>query len=514
MPSSDRQDLPAPTVELPLRPRRGPPEVDATQLVPAAHDSEPPPTLPSLLPVTAPEAVSEADGPEPVELAPLELGEGSDALAALAAAFAPRFELRERLGRGGMGTVFAATQPGTTRVFALKVLHGGRNAKDYARFEREMNLTAQIDHPNVIRVFDYGRLPQGTVYYAMELIRGKSLAQLLAEDPGLPLRRIARIMLHAARGLGAAHAVGVVHRDVKPENLMVADVLGWPDFTRILDFGIARTLGTSAARAVTLTSGGIFLGTPRYAAPEVILAGPLTPAADIYSFGCVLYVLLSGKGPFDHAGTPLGILEAHVTEPPRSLASVARQPVPEPLVQLVDACLAKAPEARPQRLDAVVDVLVAVLDGLDDAPDTDLDAAGPRVIRRRTPSLEVAVMQPPGLSDGPSSGVRSRPPTPALGEVPAVSQPEGPPATRRKPSSRPLDAAGEFRAVPQRLMTPVPPRTPPRVTPAAPAPSAIAPVSAPPHGAEPSVRVTRRERLYLVVIAASLLTIALLLALR
>ncbi len=505
-PPSDRPAAPAPTVQLPLGRRSGglaPGDVDATQLVPAAVPLEPdlPQTLPSLPSVQLPQP--ELERPLDLMRADSGLDDGSDGLAALATAFAPRFELRERLGRGGMGTVFAATQPGTTRVFALKVLHGGRNAKDYARFEREMNLTAQIDHPNVIRIFDYGRLPQGTVYYAMELIRGRSLAQLLVDTPVLPLQRLLRIMLHAARGLGAAHAVGVVHRDVKPENLMVSEALGWPDFTRILDFGIARTLGNAASRAVTLTSGGIFLGTPRYAAPEVILAGPLTPAADIYSFGCVLYVLLVGHGPFDHAQSPLAILEAHVAEAPAPLGSVATRSVPEPLAGLVDACLAKAPEARPQSFEAVVEVLAALLDELGDAEDLPSETAAPRVLRRRTPSLEAAVMAPSRPPDalGPPSGLNPRPRTPAL-EVHAVVAPDAPPVTRRKPSSRPVDAAGEFQAVPQRLMTPVPPRTPPRVTPVAPVPTEPTPAV---HG---GAGRTPRERLYLVVIVVSLATIA------
>jgi serine/threonine-protein kinase len=447
-----------------------------------------------------------------------------------------------------MGTVYAATQPGTSRVFALKVLDGGRNAKDFERFEREMNLTAQIDHPNVIRIFDYGRLPSGPVYYAMELIRGRTLAELVAQEPALPLTRVVRIMLHAARGLAAAHAVGVVHRDIKPENLMVSDTFGWPDFTRILDFGIARTLGHAASRAVTLTSGGIFLGTPRYAAPELILAGPLTPAADIYSFCCVLYVLLSGKGPFDGADTALAMLEAHVRDAPRPVALAAPRELPPALANLVDAGLAKAPEARPQDFHAVIAILSEVLSELEDA-----DApAAPHRVRRRTPSLEVAVMRPRDLTPAPQptlvlpdatpaasapiSGSRPRPATPAQGELPAA---RGPEASRRKTPSRPADAAGEFRAVPQRLMTPLPLRSVARPpTPSAPIPAVVerpagaaagavdAPRArdaepAPPadaRGGEGTAQATTgpasRERLYLGLLVLSLLALAALLALR
>ncbi len=535
----------APTLELPLG--RDPASL-ATQLLPAASPVE-----------------ASASGSAPGSASGSAPASGSsprptpDAFAALAAAFAPRFELRERLGRGGMGTVYAATQPGTSRVFALKVLDGGRSANDFARFEREMNLTAQIDHPNVIRVFDFGRLPEGVVYYAMELIRGQSLAELLAATPLLPLARVVRIMLHAARGLAAAHAAGVVHRDIKPENLMVSDTLGWPDFTRILDFGIARTLGHAASRAVTLTSGGIFLGTPRYAAPEVVLSAPPSPSADIYSFGCVLYVMLSGQGPFDAATTPLAMLEAHVRDTPPPVRAAAPRGVPAPLAALVDACLAKEPEARPPSFDAIIPVLSDLLTDLDEEG---LGADPSRLARRRTPSLHAALAPPspgeavegPGwpparpltpapmpLIAAPITGPRARPATPGVvGPDGAVVGPDGtrsggavvgpdgtrsggavasldglPEAGRRKPSSRPADAAGDFRAVPQRLMTPIPPRSGARATPSAPAmpaaPSLEGPPTPTPSGL-PAAPPRSRERLYLALLVASLVAVAALLA--
>gem|GEM_PF-2625587 len=275
--------------------------------------------------------------------------------------FAGRFDILRQIGRGGMGSVFLAHQTGTQRQLAIKVLRGLRNKKDFIRFEREMNLMARISHPNVVKVFDYGQAANGATFLAMEYVEGQTLFELLYRQRLLPLQQTLRIAYHIALGLGAAHDKGIIHRDVKPENIMVSNHFGLPDFAQILDFGIAREAKSFNPGAAPLTSGGVFLGTPRYAAPEAIRGEVLTPRTDVYSFGCLLFQLLAERCPFEDP-SPLTVMDQHLKNRPTPTMRAAKVAIPNELATLVDAMLSKRAQYRPESMAVVADTLSRLME--------------------------------------------------------------------------------------------------------------------------------------------------------
>lgn len=339
----------------------------------------------SLLP-RGPEAPSRAHLPTAID--PL--------LAQLKETFRGRYEVLKQIGRGGMGSVFMASQPTTSRLFALKVLHGVVTEKDYLRFDREMALVSRLDHPNVVRVVDHGRAPDGTAFLAMELVPGESLHSLLGRHGRLSLERSLRIAFHVASGLGAVHASGIVHRDVKPENVMVTDHFGHPDFAILLDFGIAREFSSFRPGSVPLTSKGVFLGTPRYAAPEAIVGEPLTTRSDVYSLGCLVYQLLAGRCPFEDA-SPLTVMDMHLKRRAVPMLHASAVPIRVELASLVDAMLEKRPEHRPESMAEVTTRLLAELNHLQGGGAGPFGRPSPVVRAMRTPDLDAMLAAPPDL---------------------------------------------------------------------------------------------------------------------
>ncbi|HVY62444.1 MAG TPA: serine/threonine-protein kinase, partial [Planctomycetota bacterium] len=254
------------------------------------------------------------------------------------------YRLLRRLGKGGMGEVWAARHEALRRDVAIKVLRPDllRQEEAVARFEREVRATAELSHPNTIRLFDYGVTAEGQWYYVMELLEGRDLGTLVAEAGPVPPGRALHLVRQAARALAEAHARGIVHRDLKPPNLFAATLGGERDVVKVLDFGVAKL----ADPALTgLTSEGFLAGTPAYMAPEVIRGGEATPSADVYALGGVLYFLLTGRAPF--AGPTVdALLIAHVNEAPVPPSARVDAPVPADLEAVVLRCLEKRPESR------------------------------------------------------------------------------------------------------------------------------------------------------------------------
>ncbi len=266
---------------------------------------------------------------------------------------AGRYDLDEVIGHGGMSTVYRATDTVLGRTVAVKVLSPALAEGDpvwAARFEREARAAASLTHSGVATVYDTG-LEDGTRFIVMEFIAGKSLAAIVHDEAPLEPGRAVRIGAQVADVLSAAHGAGIVHRDIKPGNVMVG-----PDGTvKVLDFGIARP-----ADATALTQTVSVLGTAAYMAPEQASGRPADPRSDIYSLGCVLYAMLSGAPPF--AGDlAAAVLHQHVNAAPRPVRDVAPA-APKPLAGLVDQMLSKSPAARPQSAREVRDRLRAVLD--------------------------------------------------------------------------------------------------------------------------------------------------------
>lgn len=255
---------------------------------------------------------------------------------------AGRFELLERLGAGGMGTVFRARDRQLHEPVAVKVLRLGREPQALERFHSEVRLARKVKHRNVCGVYEYGE-DEDVVFCAMELVSGRNLRELLHEAP-LPRSRAYEIALAAAAGLQAIHEAGVIHRDVKSANLMI-DAKGE---TRLVDFGIAKSqrprsddpLGSNPS----LTDSHHVVGSPEYMSPEQVRGLPLDPRSDIYSFGIVLYEVFTGRVPF-HAETPVGVMAKHLEQPPPLDGAVAGL-LPAELVPVLRRALAKEPGAR------------------------------------------------------------------------------------------------------------------------------------------------------------------------
>lgn len=252
---------------------------------------------------------------------------------------AGRYRLSESIGRGGMGEVWRAYDETLARPVAVKLLlPQDSDPTATSRFRLEAQTAARIDHPNVVGVRDFGE-HDNRLYLVMELVSGDSLARVASQFGALPAERVARIAAQAAAGLAAAHRQGIVHRDIKPGNLLL-DADGT---LKIGDFGIARFLDDPGA---ALTATGQIVGTSLYLAPERALGKPAGPASDVYALGCVLYQLLTGRPPF-HADTAVAILHQHLDAAPVPPRELGVSGLPPAFENYLLGLLAKDPEHRP-----------------------------------------------------------------------------------------------------------------------------------------------------------------------
>ena len=258
-----------------------------------------------------------------------------------------QFRIEERIGAGGMGTVYRARQTTLGRDVAIKILNPdlATNSDAIRRFQREARISTSIDHPNVVRVSLFGQLPDGSLYIVMELLRGRTLADLMRNDGPLPVHRALHIAAQVCDGVGEAHAQGVVHRDVKPENVFLVTKGRDHDFVKVLDFGIARVVDPGAEQT-SHTATGLVFGTARYISPEGAAGEPTDARSDVYSLGVLTYQLLCGETPFE-ANTPVTMLMKHIHEPPPHIKSRRHgAQVPDAIADVVMRSLAKNPDAR------------------------------------------------------------------------------------------------------------------------------------------------------------------------
>ncbi len=265
-----------------------------------------------------------------------------------------RYKLKRRIGSGGMGEVWVAHHTALKRDVAIKILRSTRGAEEEAvrRFEREVQATTELHHPNTIRVFDYGSTEDGLRYYAMELLEGENLASRVERLGALPVRLAVTLTLQAARSLAEAHDKGIVHRDIKPENLFVTRPGGNEDFVKVLDFGIAKVTGDLIEQQRTQT--GMLLGTPAWMAPETLARGSADARSDVYQLGAVLYLLLTAKPPHrPEAGSD----RLFAVLPP---SSVRGAPIPSVLEELVLRCLALDPLERFPSASELAEALAAL----------------------------------------------------------------------------------------------------------------------------------------------------------
>ncbi|GAB0105505.1 hypothetical protein JMUB6875_44840 [Nocardia sp. JMUB6875] len=264
------------------------------------------------------------------------------------------YQIESRLGSGGSGTVYLAWHPRLPRRDALKVLSAS-DSMSRARFLREAETVARLDHPNIVAVHDRG-IEHGRPWIAMRFVDGIDAAELIRRGPAaLPVDRVVHIIDQVARGVDAAHAAGVLHRDVKPANILIETPPGELDRVFVTDFGIARTADRTA------TVAGAALGTVAYAAPEQLSGDALDVRADVYGLGCTLYELLTGAKPYPRPSTA-AVIHAHLTDPPPRVTAVAPT-LPPQIDAVVARALAKDPQLRYPSCGALAAAAAAALSG-------------------------------------------------------------------------------------------------------------------------------------------------------
>jgi len=284
-----------------------------------------------------------------------------------------RYEIVKLLGEGGMGAVYQARQVAMDRMVALKLIRAEvvKSPDAVARFYREMKITAKIEHANTIRVYDFGET-EGQLFLTMELLKGQTLKKALETGGKMPLDRIVHIATQITRALAAAHGEGVVHRDLKPDNVMLLEQYGDKDVVKVLDFGIAKSIEDTDQPQ--MTAAGAVIGTPVYMSAEQAMGQKVDTRADLYSLGVMLFEMASGRVPFT-APTLNALLVAHAVEAPPPLLEVALDAHPQ-LAALIAQLLEKNPDARPQTAKEVEQRLAALVGGHVTIPPTRLGMEG------------------------------------------------------------------------------------------------------------------------------------------
>jgi eukaryotic-like serine/threonine-protein kinase len=272
---------------------------------------------------------------------------------------AQRYRLDGLIGIGGMGAVFRATHLALGKPFALKVLHRvyTRDSDIITRFMREARAATQTGHPNIIDVLDIGTTEEGDVYFAMELLDGEDLGKVIAVEAPLAVRRAVHITRQICRALAAAHEAGIIHRDLKSENVILITRGNDSDFVKVLDFGICKHMNADSAT----TSPGLVMGSPDYMAPEQGAGLEATAAADVYAVGCILFEMLTGRLPFQGRNAVDVLMQKGAYPAPR--ATTLRQEIPEALADVIARCLERQPGDRPPSMRSLEYELTRAIDG-------------------------------------------------------------------------------------------------------------------------------------------------------
>ncbi len=355
-----------------------------------------------------------------------------DADSLIGTTLAGKYRIDARLNEGGMGTVYRGTHVLMDKTVAIKVLRPSLAAdeKIVARFSREARAASRISHPNALSVTDFGEDESGHVFLVMEFLSGKTLKQLIRDDGPLPLARVVEITRQIGDALNAAHCQGVVHRDLKSDNIMLVDTMTG-DHAKVLDFGIAKINEPDGAVDTNLTAPNLVIGTPQYMSPEQCSQdSEIDARSDIYSFGVILYEMLVGHVPFS-GDSPTMVMMKHLQEPVPSVLE-EREDLPASVARVVARAMAKVPRNRYQNVAELVE---------------DLTIASGMTIHRLAP---VTTVETPVRADDPDevTVLRAR-------EVPLTPAPSSP---RREPvmipvqESMPPPAASSFS--PMKILVP------------------------------------------------------------
>jgi serine/threonine-protein kinase len=336
---------------------------------------------------------------------------------------AGRYQIVRKLGEGGMGAVYLATHELLEKQVALKVLHGefARKPDLVERFMQEAKAASRIRHENVIDISDFGKTPEGLVFFAMELLKGHDLhdevARARLNGQLLPWSRSKKIFLQICAALTAAHDKGIIHRDLKPENVYLVEFLGDPDFVKLLDFGIAKLTEVNE-EGRKLTKTGMLFGTPEYMSPEQARGEKVDHRVDVYAMGCILFQLVTGRVPFE-ADNFMGVLSLHLTEPPPAIPDAVfdRIGAPRALAGVIATALAKDRHQRWAKIDDFANAVRQVCGDPITSAAAGASQRAPSVpapeqtTTRGTPPIgvhQVASLSPPPPRGGGATGTHNR----------------------------------------------------------------------------------------------------------
>ena len=293
-----------------------------------------------------------------------------------------RYQILEVIGQGGMGVIFRARQLSIDRIVAIKMMHAraSQSQDNIDRFHREAKACSRLTHPNTVRLYDFGQTTLGNLYMVMELLEGRSLRQVIADEAPISAPRVLRILMQCCASLAEAHAANIIHRDIKPENIVLQNLAGASDFVKLFDFSIAKIPNAQ------MTAVGTIFGTPQYMSPEQSQGRPVDGRSDIYSLGIVAYAMLSNTLPFHHQD-PLTVLKMHREMPVPPLPPE----VPDMVAKVVMGCLQKRPEQRPASAMALLEACKVWLTTLDPS----LDLASDPVLKNTL----ISSGPPPDMED-------------------------------------------------------------------------------------------------------------------
>jgi len=293
--------------------------------------------------------------------------------------FDGRYKIVEMIGKGGMGAVYKATHIAMSQTVALKVLNPEALGDDTAvqRFYHEAKASSRLKHPNTIKVFDFGRSEEGHLYLAMEYLSGETLGALLRDEKVLSVGRTINMVKQVLKSLGEAHEQGLVHRDLKPDNIFLTEVFGETEFIKVLDFGISKFVDSSPEHE-TLTQAGLIPGTPLYVSPEQALGRPVDGTSDIYALGVIMYQMVTGRPPFRADSAVALVMKQIHDQPPDPNTINPNLVLPKRLKDLIFRMLNKEATKRPAKTLDIYQELEAIEKegGYPDEPSKDLVQTG------------------------------------------------------------------------------------------------------------------------------------------
>jgi len=311
-----------------------------------------------------------------------------------------RYEILQCIGEGGMGVVYKARQTSIDRMVAVKMLSSNL-AKDrnwVQRFYNEAKACSRLHHPNTIRMFDFGQTRDGQLFMAMEFLDGLSLRQVIGEQAPMDPQRMLKVVIQCCASLSEAHNLGIIHRDIKADNVFLIDLPGSRDHVKLLDFGVAKLMMAEDFA----TQVGVVFGTPQYMSPEQGRGEPLTPRSDLYGVGILAYEMLTGSVPFSDE-VPMNVLQMHLQSPVPPLPPR----VPASVQQVVMRALEKDPSRRYATAAAMIDEAQSVLTALQTGPFARVNGPAPAAA-----SAPTAFVSAPMNAGGARPGTADPPPAP------------------------------------------------------------------------------------------------------